>query len=132
MDRSVYALLAELNHTLLQALSILERLAKFPELQQRDFAMRRIRFQEQLANVNIEVLHHLGGAEQRRMLEAYRERRDYEKKLRDPDDCYIEVARREKERIAEGLPSLIGILHGREVADLDHENTGTPASDSDE
>jgi hypothetical protein len=114
MDRSAYAHLTELNSAVGQALSILEKLADFSELQTEDFAMRRVYLREHLAKANIEVLHHLGEAEQRWMLEAYRERRDYEKEIRDPDDCYFEVAKREKERAERGLSSLIGVLRGRQ------------------
>jgi hypothetical protein len=121
MNRSAYGLLTDLNRLVGEALTVLERLADFPELQQRDFAMHRIRFQEQLANVNLEVLHYLGEAEQKWMLEAYRERCDYEKELRDPDDCYFEVAKREKERMEQGLPSLIGVLHGRRIVEPSEE-----------
>jgi hypothetical protein len=131
MDRSVYGLLADLNRLVGESLTVLERLAEFPELQQRDFAMRRIRFQEQLANVNIEVLHHLGETEQKWMLEAYRGRRDYEKELRDPDDCYFEVARREKERAEQGLPSLIGVvLRGRLTVEPGDARTGSSEDES--
>ena len=48
---------------------------------------------------------------------AYKERRGYEKLVRDPDDCYLEVMQREKERQKQGLPPLIGIQYGmRNVA----------------
>ena len=123
MNRSAYGLLTDLNRLVGETLTVLERLAEFPELQQRDFAMRRTRFREQLANVNIEVLHHLGEAEQKWMLEAYRERCDYEKELRDPDDCYFEVAKREKERAEQGLPSLIGVLRGKQIVEPSEEQT---------
>ena len=46
------------------------------------------------------------------MLSANRERVAFEKKLRDPDDCYLEVMSREEERREQGLPPMIGILHG--------------------
>jgi len=70
MNRSGYGMLTDLNRLVGEALTVLERLAEFPELQQRDFTMRRIRFQEQLANVNIEVLHHLGESSRFRVVSA--------------------------------------------------------------
>lgn len=47
------------------------------------------------------------------MLSAHRERRAYEKRRRDPDDCYLEVMAREEERREQGLPPRIGILQDR-------------------
>jgi len=46
------------------------------------------------------------------MLKANRERVAYEKKIRDPDDCYFDVRNREEELRAQGLPSQFGILRG--------------------
>ena len=53
------------------------------------------------------------------MPSADRQRRAYEKKLRDPDDCYLEVAAREEARREQGLASRIRILHG--VTEAAHE-----------
>lgn len=131
MDRSAYALLVELNSAVGQALSSLEKLAEFPELRTEDFAMRRVYLREHLAKANIEALHYLGEAEQQWMLAAYHERRAYETELRDPDDCYFEVARREKERAEQGLPSLIGVvLRGKRTVEPDEESTGSSENES--
>jgi hypothetical protein len=39
-----------------------------------------------------------------------KQRRDFEKKWRDPDDVYIDVQRREEERKKQGLPPRLGVL----------------------
>lgn len=39
-----------------------------------------------------------------------KERREFEKKWRDPDDVYLEVGRREEERKKQGLPPRLGVL----------------------
>jgi hypothetical protein len=131
MDRSVYALLAELNHSVGQAVSIFERLAEYPALQTEDFAMRRVYIREHLAKANIEVLHYLGEAEQAWMLAAYHERKTYEVELRDPDDCYFEVAKREKERHEQGLPSMVGVLlRGKQIVEPGKERAGSPGDES--
>jgi hypothetical protein len=62
--------------------------------------------------VNAGILHVLQNAEQKAVFESYNERRKYEKKVRDPDDCYLEVLQRKKERRDRGLPPMIGILRG--------------------
>lgn len=40
------------------------------------------------------------------------QRRAYEKKVRDPDDCNFDVIRREEERRKLGLPPMIGVVRG--------------------
>jgi hypothetical protein len=46
------------------------------------------------------------------MIKANRERVAYEKKLRDPDDCYLDVRHREEELRRQDQPSQIGLLLG--------------------
>jgi hypothetical protein len=63
------------------------------------------------------VLDALEESEQKTMPLANRERVAFEKKIRDPDDCYFDVRKREEELRAQGKPSRIGILRGmRRVA----------------
>jgi hypothetical protein len=112
MDRTAYEHLAELNRNVEGALAVLQKLAEYPELREEDFVVRQAYLREHLANANMTVLNALDHSEQAWMLSANRERRTYEKKLRDPDDCYLEVMAREEERREQGLPSKIGILHG--------------------
>ena len=119
MDRKAYEHLAELNRNVESALAILQKLAEYPELKDEDFVVRQAYLREHLANVNLSVLSALDNSEQAWMLSANRERRAYEKKLRDPDDCYLEVTAREEERREQGLPSRIGILHA--VTGAPHE-----------
>jgi hypothetical protein len=65
------------------------------------------------------------------MLKANRERVAWEKKIRDPDDCYFDVRNREEELRAQGQPSKIGILRGmRKVTTEDILNS--PFDDEDE
>src|SRR5215467_3808958 len=40
----------------------------------------------------------------------WRQRRAFDKKWRDPDDVYIDVAHREKERKKQGLPPRVGVV----------------------
>ena len=46
-----------------------------------------------------------------------KQRREFEKKWCDPDDVYIEVGRREKERKKQGLPPRLGVLPHSVVAE---------------
>jgi hypothetical protein len=50
----------------------------------------------------------------------WKQRRDFEKKWRDPDDVYIDVERREEERKKQGLPPRLGVLpHSAEAEEED-------------
>jgi hypothetical protein len=116
MDRNAFEHLAVLNRKVEDALAILEKLADYLELRDEDFVVREAYLREQVANINMTVLNALGESEQKLMLSANRERVAFEKKIRDPDDCYLEVMSREEERREQGLPPMIGILHGRNGA----------------
>ena len=109
MDHKVFEHLVSLNRSVDAAIETLLGLAEYPELQTEDFTIRQAYFREYLAYVNMCVLDAMEVSEQRANGAAFKERRAYEKKTRDPDDCYLEVQRREEERTQQGLPSLIGI-----------------------
>jgi hypothetical protein len=94
------------------ALALLEKLAEYPELKNEDFIIYQSYFREYLADTNMVVLDALEESEQATMLKANTERVAYEKKIRDPDDCYLDVMHREEELRQQGQPSQIGLLLG--------------------
>jgi hypothetical protein len=94
------------------SLTLLEKLAEYPKLNNEDFIIFQSYFREYMADTNMMVLDALEESEQETMLKANRERVAYEKKIRDPDDCYFDVRNREEEIRAQGLPSQLGILWG--------------------
>jgi hypothetical protein len=112
MDRNALGYLTDLNRNVEGALTLLEKLAEYPELNNEDFIIFRSYFLEYLADTNMMVIDALGESEQEIMLKANKERVSYEKKIRDPDDCYFDVRNREEELRAQGLPSQLGILRG--------------------
>jgi len=112
MDRNALGYLRDLNRNVEGALTLLEKLAEYPELNNEDFIIYQSYFREYLADTNMIVLDALEESEQETMLKANRERVASEKKIRDPDDCYFDVRNREEELRAQGQPSKIGILRG--------------------
>src|ERR1700733_2444641 len=112
MDRNALVYLTDLNRNVEGALTLLEKLAEYPELNNEDFIIYQSYFREYLADTNMMVLDVLEECEQETMLKANRERLAWEKKIRDPDDCYFDVRNREEELREQGLPSKIGILRG--------------------
>jgi hypothetical protein len=111
-DRNALGYLTDLNRKVEGALALLEKLAEYPELSNEDFIIFQSYFREYLADTNMMVLDALEESEQETMLKANQERVSYEKKIRDPDDCYFDVRNREEELRAQGQPSQLGILRG--------------------
>src|ERR1700722_13091118 len=140
MDRNALGYLTDLNRNVEGALTLLEKLAEYPELNNEDFNIYQSYFREYLADTNMMVFDALEESEQETMLKANRERVAWEKKIRDPDDCYFDVRNREEELRAQGLPSQFGILRGmRRVTTQDilsnsceDEDETETESDSDE
>ena len=112
MDRSALGYLTELNRAMDTVLSLMGKLAEYPELNHEDFTVYQSYLREYLADTNLTVLDILQESEQETMLKANRERVTWEKKIRDPDDCYLEVKHREEQLREQGKPSNIGILFG--------------------
>jgi hypothetical protein len=112
MDRNALAYLNDLNRSVDTALTALETLAQYPELNTDDFIIVQAHFREQLGNANMTVLEALEEWEHQEMMVHCKKRMAYEKEVRDPDDCYFDVARREDERREQGLPPFLGILRG--------------------
>jgi hypothetical protein len=112
MDRNALGYLTDLNRNVEGAVALLEKLAEYPELNNEDFIIFQSYFREYLADTNLVVLDALEESEQKTMLRANQERVAFEKKIRDPDDCYFDVRNREEELRAQGKPSKIGVLRG--------------------
>lgn len=140
MDRYALKHLAAWNQSMAEALDLLSKLAEYTELSNEEFTIKQAYFKEQIASVNVCVLQVLEEAEQKILFGSFKERRAYEKKTRDPDDCYFDVLRREEERRDLGLPPLIGILRGMrratsdeifsDILDAGHEDVGPGQVDS--
>jgi flagellum-specific peptidoglycan hydrolase FlgJ len=111
MDPIVYEHLLSLNRNVATAIDTLKKLAEYPELQKDSFLASSSYFREHLSDANVAILEALHESEEMAGGVACKERLAYEKLVHDPDDCYLEVMRREKERQKQGLPPLIGIRY---------------------
>lgn len=125
MDRNALGYLTDLNRNVENALALLEKLAEYPELNNEDFIIYQSYFREYLADTNMAVIDVLEESEQRTMIKANRDRVAYEKKLRDPDDCYLDVRHREEELRRQGQPSQIGLLLGMRKVTRDEILSGS-------
>ncbi len=71
-------------------------------------------------DLNADFAEHLTDSERFDEGRFWKQRRDYEKQWRDPDDVYIDVERREEERKKQGLPPRVGVVpHSAVAADED-------------
>jgi ribosomal protein S18 acetylase RimI-like enzyme len=61
------------------------------------FAIYQTYFREYLADANLRVIYAIEESEEEVMRQLGWTRAAYEKKLHDPDDCYLDVVRREEE-----------------------------------
>ena len=104
--------LVTLNRSIESAIDTIRKLAEYPELKKDGFLASTAYFRESLSNANTSVLEALHHAEVTAGGVAFMERRAYEKEIRDPDDCYLEVMQREKERREQGLPPMIAVHFG--------------------
>jgi hypothetical protein len=114
MDRNVLTELAELNNHLDNAMALLKGFSRFEALNSNDLAGMQAILREQAAEANLMIFETLTTQEEDELEVAFKIRIAADKKRIDPDDCYFDVARREEERRAQGLPSLIGILRGKQ------------------
>ena len=112
MDGNVFEYLMGLNQKVEGAIELLRRLARYPALNTESFIIFQTYFREYLADANLRVICAIEESEEVVMREIGWRRADYEKKLHDPDDCYIDVVRREEELRLQGRPSQLGILFG--------------------
>ena len=128
MDGNVFEYLMCLNRKVEGAIELLRRLARYPGLNTESFLIYQTYFREYLADANLRVIYAIEESEEEVMQQLGWTREAYEKKLRDPDDCYIDVVRREEELRKQGLPSQLGILFGRRKAEI----VGDPLDEDEE
>jgi hypothetical protein len=112
MDRNAITYLSELNKGMDGVFSMLDRLLAYPELRKDGFEVLKASLREELGNVNTTVLDVLEQSEHDATYVAYKQRREYEKATRDPNDCYLLVMEREKELAEQGQPSQIKVMFG--------------------
>jgi ribosomal protein S18 acetylase RimI-like enzyme len=82
------------------------------------FIIYQTYFREYLADANLRVIYAIEESEEDVMRQVGWTRAAYEKKLRDPDDCYVDVVRPEEELRVQGLPSQLGVLFGMRKAEI--------------
>jgi hypothetical protein len=113
----IYESLFLLNAGVDHVITLLRGMAKVPFADKDSVQCAIVEIEEVRCDVNANFIEHLAESERFDEGRFWKQRREFEKKWRDPDDVYIYVERREEERKKQGLPPRLGILPHSAVAE---------------
>lgn len=106
----IYESLYLLNRNLQETVDLLDRIQKSPRMPGQKFKAYQVEIECLRAEATQDVLEIMNDIEIHEAYKWSKQKKAYDDTLRDPDDVYLEVQRREAERRKKGLPPLIGIL----------------------
>lgn len=112
----IYESLFLFNHAVDHILALLRGMEKFFFADKEELQSFQTQIDEVRCDLNADFAEHLTDSERFDEARFSKQRHDYEKQWRDPDDVYIEVERREEERKKQGLPPRLGIVPHSAVA----------------
>jgi len=91
-------------------IALLRGMEALPLAEKESLECAVVQIEEVRCDVNADFTERLADSERFDEGRFGRQRRDLEKRWRDPDDVYFEVQRREEERKKQGLPPRLGVL----------------------
>jgi hypothetical protein len=106
----VYESLFRFNEDVDHLLALLRDMEKLPFAETASLQCAVVEIEEVRCDVNADFTEKLADSERFDEGHFWKQRLDFEKKWRDPDDVYFEVQRREEERKLQGLPPRLGVL----------------------
>jgi len=113
----IYESLFLLNQGVDHVIALLRGMEKFPFADKESVQCAVAEIEEVRADVNADIAEHLADSERFDEGRFWKQRRDFEKKWRDPDDVYLDVERREEERKKQGLPPRVGVVPHSAIAE---------------
>ena len=113
----IYESLFLLNEGVDHLVALLREMEKLPFADKESVQFAVVEIEEVRCDMNADFTEKLADRERCDEGRFWKQRRDFEKKWRDPDDVYIEVGRREEERKKQGLPPRLGVLPHSAVAE---------------
>jgi hypothetical protein len=113
----IYESLFLLNQGVDHVVALLRRMEKFVFADKESLQSGQVEIDGVRCNVNADFVEHLVDSERFDEGRFWKQKRAFEKKWRDPDDVYIDVERREKERKKQGLPTRVGVVPHSAVAE---------------
>ena len=103
----IYESLFLLNEGVDHLIALLREMEKLPFADKESVQCAVVEIEEVRCDLNADFTEKLADSERFDEGRFWKQRREFEKKWRDPDDVYIEVGRREEERKKLGLPSRV-------------------------
>ena len=113
----IYESLFLLNEAVDHVITLLRGMEKFPFADKKSLLCAIAEIEQVRCDMNAGIAEHLSDSERFDEGRFWKQRREFEKKWRDPDDVYIDVQRREEERKKKGLPPRLGVLPHSAVAE---------------
>ena len=112
----IYESLFQFNQSIDHVIGLLRKMGSFRFADREELRSFIVEIEAVRCDLNADFVEHLVDSERFDEGRFAKERHDYEKQWRDPDDVYIEVERREEERKKQGLPPRLGIVPHSVVA----------------
>jgi hypothetical protein len=113
----IYESLFLLNEGMDRLIALLREMQKLPLADKESVQWALVEIEEVRCDMNADFTEKLADSERSDEGRFWKQRRELEKKWRDPDDVYIDVGRREEERKKQGLPPRLGVLPHSAVAE---------------
>jgi hypothetical protein len=113
----IYESLFLLNQGVDHVVALLRGMEKFPFADKESLQSAIVEIEEVRCDMNADFTEHLADSERFDEGRFWKQRREFERKWRDPDDVYIDVERREEERKKQGLPPRVGVVPHSAVTD---------------
>jgi hypothetical protein len=113
----IYESLFLLNEGMDHVIALLRDMEKLSFAETESLQCAVVEIEEVRCDVNADFTEKLADSERFDEGRFWKQRRDFEKKWRDPDDVYLDIQRREQERKKQGLPSRLGVLPHSVVAE---------------
>jgi hypothetical protein len=113
----IYESLFLLNEGMDHLITLLRQMEKLPLADKESVQCAIVEIEEVRCDMNADFTEKLADSERFDEGRFWKQRREFEKKWRDPDDVYIEVGRREEKRKKQGFPPRLGVLPHSAVAE---------------
>ena len=117
----IYESLFRLNEGMDHVIALLRGMETLPLAEKESLESAVVEIEEVRCDVNADFTEKLADSERFDEGRFSKQRRDFEKKWRDPDDVYLDVHRREEERKKQGLPPRLGVLPYSAVAEAEQK-----------
>lgn len=120
MKLHLFQQLLDLNQAFEQVLRGLERMEKLPFFHAEELRYARAEVETARLQANREVYANFENLVEKDAAWAHKFRREYDQKLKDPSDLYLEVKEREEARKKKGLPPRVVLLPDWDKDDEQH------------